>query len=47
MLNRMHAAAVGDALGILFRQAGERLGYKLVVDQQVIPIRRKNVAVAG
>lgn len=31
----------------LFRQAGESLGHKLVVNQQIISMRRKNVAVAG
>ena len=32
---------------LLFRQAGKGVGHKLIVDQQVIAMRRKNVAVAG
>src|SRR5699024_9231080 len=32
---------------LLLRQTGESLGHKLVVDPQIISMRRKNVAVAG
>ena len=32
---------------LLFRQAGKGVGHKLIVDQQVITVRRKNVAVTG
>lgn len=35
-----------NALFLLW-QAGECLGYKLVVNEQIISMRRKNVAVAG
>ena len=32
---------------LLLRQTGESLGHKLVVNQQIISMRRKNIAVAG